>query len=164
MGWEHIIKKEKTEAYYMKEFFRMIKEMPNRRAYLVLNDYYQDAKKFAKVMMAIDKKEKQKAILANRKRKREEDKKRYGKQSGTGIGPSVSPYDAVENYQKYPETSLMEVIDAILEEKGGKADFDTLMRGVEDKHSRIISERELEAYLKNIPSYKKLNDGKYTKA
>lgn len=171
MGWEDIIKKQKTEAYYMKMFFQALKETRkklknkiNIDEYYNTRDYYRDAKTFAKIMMNKDSKEELKRNSLARAKRISEEKERYSKQSGTGIGVSISPYDVEDNYQKYPETSLMEVIDEILEEKGGTTDFDTLMGGVENKHSLIISEKELEAYLKNNPSYKKLNDGKYTKA
>lgn len=157
--WQDIIKKELSEADYMKMYFQTIKESPlftkkQLKEYLYTRQYHKDAKTFAKIAMRKDKKEAQKANLRYRTKIAEE------QSSHTGIG--VSDDRRIENYDKYVETSLIEVIDKILEEKGGTTDFNTLMRGVENKHSRIISEKELKAVLDNSPQFKQLEAGNYT--
>tara|TARA_R100001443_G_scaffold34202_1_gene48021 strand:- start:2951 stop:3457 length:507 start_codon:yes stop_codon:yes gene_type:complete len=163
--WQDIIKKELSEADYMKMYFQMIKESPlftkkQLKDYLYSRQYHEDANIYANIMMRKDKKERQKANLRYMAKIAEEQRE-YAKQfSHTGIG--VNDDRRIENYDKYVETSLIELLEETLEKEGGAADLGKLVEAVENKHSNIVSEKELKAVLDNSPQFKQLEEGNYT--
>ena len=162
--WRDIIKKEKTEEDYMKMYFQTIKETPlftkkQLKEYLYSRQYHKDAKIFAKIMMRKDKEEGREANLRYRQKIAEERIKPSKQFFGTGIG--VSDDRRIENYDKYEETSLIELLEETLEKEGGAADLGKLVEAVENKHSNIVSEKDVKAVLDNSPQFRQLEEGDY---
>ena len=57
--------------------------------------------------------------------------------------------------------SVMEVVEDLLREEGGAADFDKIFEAVENKASNIVSRKEVMAILEYDPDVAQLEDGDY---
>jgi len=72
---------------------------------------------------------------------------------------SAPKYPFIANRSTYK--SIIDLLEETLEKKGGAADLGKLVEAVENKHSNIVSEKDVKAVLDNSPQFRQLEEGDY---
>jgi hypothetical protein len=73
---------------------------------------------------------------------------------------SAPNYPFIANRSTYK--SIINLLEETIKKEGGSADLGKLVEAVENKHSNIVSEKDVKAVLDNSPQFKQLEQGNYT--
>ena len=79
--------------------------------------------------------------------------------------PPVARGNSVPRYvfaDRSTYKSIINLLEETIKKEGGTADLGKLVEAVENKHSNIVSEKDVKAVLDNSPQFKQLEQGNYT--